>query len=190
MRILIAGIGNIFFGDDAFGCEVARALSRGELPEEVDLEDFGIRSYDLALSITKGYDAVILLDAMQTGRPPGAVTLVQPEMSRPAKAALVDGHALNPMRVLEMLKAAPMQCDGPSSGQEGGQVERPSVYLVGCEPAILESDEIGLSPQLKEAVPKAVALVQALVRCLRSMNRFIPGAPRFQPSQNLTESQP
>ena len=39
--ILIAGIGNIFLGDDAFGVEVARSLARRTLPGEIQVKDFG-----------------------------------------------------------------------------------------------------------------------------------------------------
>ena len=51
-RILVAGIGNIFFGDDAFGCEVAAELAKRPLPDGIKvLRDFGIRSYDLAYAM-------------------------------------------------------------------------------------------------------------------------------------------
>ena len=70
-RILVAGIGNIFFGDDAFGCEVARQLALRPLPEGVRVTDFGIRSYDLAYAIMDGYEATILVDATPQGGEPG-----------------------------------------------------------------------------------------------------------------------
>ena len=62
-RILVAGIGNIFFGDDAFGCEVAAELAKRSWPDGVSIVDFGIRAYDLAYAIMDGYDATILIDA-------------------------------------------------------------------------------------------------------------------------------
>ena len=67
-RILVAGIGNIFFGDDAFGCEVAKELAQKKFPEGVRVSDFGIRSYDLAYAIMDDYDATILIDASPRGR--------------------------------------------------------------------------------------------------------------------------
>jgi hydrogenase maturation protease len=39
-KILVAGIGNIFLGDDAFGSEVARRLMNERLPPEVRVIDF------------------------------------------------------------------------------------------------------------------------------------------------------
>ena len=79
-RILVAGIGNIFFGDDAFGCEVASQLRRKPLPEGVRVIDFGIRSYDLAYAIMDGYDATILVDATPQGSAPGTIYLIEPDL--------------------------------------------------------------------------------------------------------------
>jgi hydrogenase maturation protease len=76
MRILVAGIGNIFLGDDAFGCEVARILSQRSLPEGVRVRDFGIRSLDLAYAMMEDYDAVILVDASPRGDAPGTLYLI------------------------------------------------------------------------------------------------------------------
>ena len=81
-RILVAGIGNVFKGDDGFGVEVARALSKsmGRAPsDDVAVIDFGIRGIDLAFEITSGYEIVILIDAMQRGSEPGSVYVIQPE---------------------------------------------------------------------------------------------------------------
>src|SRR6476646_7798906 len=79
-RILVAGIGNIFFGDDAFGCEVATELAKRPLPEGVNVRDFGIRSYDLAYAMMDDYDATILIDASPRGETPGTIYLIQPEI--------------------------------------------------------------------------------------------------------------
>ena len=81
-RILVAGIGNIFFGDDAFGCEVAKELAQRPLPEGVRVIDFGIRSYDLAYAIMDDYDATILVDASPRGSPPGTVYLIEPDLNK------------------------------------------------------------------------------------------------------------
>ena len=81
-KILVAGIGNIFFGDDAFGCEVATQLARRPLPEGVRVTDFGIRSYDLAYAIMDDYDAVILVDATAQGAEPGTIYLIAPDIKK------------------------------------------------------------------------------------------------------------
>ncbi|MEO5717173.1 MAG: hydrogenase maturation protease, partial [Chthoniobacterales bacterium] len=81
-KILVAGIGNIFFGDDAFGCEVASQLARRPLPEGVRVTDFGIKSYDLAYAIMDDYDAVILVDATSQGAEPGTLYLIEPDIKK------------------------------------------------------------------------------------------------------------
>jgi len=154
MRILVAGIGNIFMGDDAFGCEVAAELARRELPEGVRVTDFGIRSYDLAYAIMDGQEAVILIDAMPRGEPAGTVTLIEPDAGEVEQLATgaPDAHSMNPMTALQMVRTL------------GGETRR--LYVVGCEPAVLEAEEIGLSEPVRTAVPGAVAMVETLIRDL------------------------
>src|SRR5215831_17666462 len=93
-RVLIAGIGNIFFGDDAFGCEVAAELLKRDLPEGVTVADFGIRGYDLAFAVMDGYDATILVDASPHGEVPGTVYLLEidPAKIDSAEDGVRDGH--------------------------------------------------------------------------------------------------
>jgi hydrogenase maturation protease len=171
MRILVAGIGNIFFGDDAFGIEVIRELVRETFPEEVRVEDFGIRSYDLAYAIMDGYEAVILIDATPQGRAPGTVSLMELDGSKVVSGedTVVNAHSMNPIRVLQMVESL------------GGAMER--LYLVGCEPAVLETDELGLSPVVTAAVPQAVEMIKAFVKALLSgtLEEFLhesQGCPR------------
>jgi len=155
-RILVAGIGNIFLGDDAFGVEVARELTRSELPAEVNVVDFGIRGYDLAYAIMDGYAATILVDTTARGNPPGTLYLIEPDQEELAKleAEVPDGHSLGPVQVLRLVQSL------------GGQITR--LYLVGCEPATLETDDgqIGLSEPVQAAVPQAVEMIRTLVKDL------------------------
>ena len=157
-RILVAGIGNIFFGDDAFGVEVIRELTRFELPEHVRAVDFGIRSYDLAYAIMDGNAATILVDITTRGQPPGTLYLMELDQEEIAKveAGVPDGHSLGPGQVLRLVQSL------------GGQV--PRLYLVGCEPAVLESEEgrMGLSEQVQAAVPQAVEMIRKLITQLRA----------------------
>ncbi len=154
-QILVAGIGNIFLGDDAFGCEVIRELSRRPLPEAVCVMDFGIRSYDLACALSAGYDAVVLVDAAPRGEPPGTLYLIEPDLEQLGQLeAAVDPHSLDPVRVLQMAAAM------------GGRPGR--LYLLGCEPADLGGEEgrLGLSEPVQAAVPKAVELLESLAATL------------------------
>ena len=152
-RILIAGIGNIFFGDDAFGCEVASQLRRKPLPEGVRVIDFGIRSYDLAYAIMNGYDATILVDATPQGSAPGTIYLIEPDLKRlddmPHEA--VNAHSMNPVRVLQLVR---------SLGGKPGWLR-----VVGCEPAVLEAEEgaMGLSEKVQAAVAPAIEMIETLI---------------------------
>ena len=153
-RILVAGIGNIFFGDDAFGCEVASQLRRKPLPEGVRVIDFGIRSYDLAYAIMDGYDATILVDATPQGSAPGTIYLIEPDLKKldelPDEA--VNAHSMNPVRVLQLVR---------SLGGKPGWLR-----VVGCEPAVLETKEgaMGLTEKVQAAVAPAIEMIETLIR--------------------------
>jgi hydrogenase maturation protease len=154
-RILIAGIGNIFLGDDAFGSEVARLLLGRTLPDEVSVVDFGIRGFDLAYALMDGYDVTIFLDATPRGEAPGTLYIIEPDLDElknmPAEGLMVETHGMNPMKVLGMVKSM------------GGEFKR--ILLVGCEPAPLESEDgqMGLSEPVQAAVDEAVKMVESLV---------------------------
>ncbi|MDQ3255284.1 MAG: hydrogenase maturation protease [Acidobacteriota bacterium] len=154
-RILIAGIGNIFLGDDAFGSEVARRLAGRELPDEVRVVDFGIRGFDLAYALLDGYEVTIFVDATPRGGEPGTLYTIEPDLNEldnlDAEGMMVETHGMNPMKVLGMVKSM------------GGHFKR--ILLVGCEPAPLESEDghMGLSEPVQAAVDEAVKLVESLV---------------------------
>jgi len=152
--LLIAGIGNIFFGDDAFGSEVARALMRRPLPEGVRVEDFGIRSYDLAYALMEGGDA-ILIDAVPRGEPPGTLYLIEPDLTGLSGNQIPDAHSMNLVRVLQMVQSL--------DPVDGGRTGR--LYLVGCEPSALESEDgqMGLSESVQAAVPRAIEMIESLI---------------------------
>jgi hydrogenase maturation protease len=167
MRILVAGVGNIFFGDDAFGCEVAKALLQRPLPDGIRVIDFGIRSYDLAYAIMEDYDATILIDASPRGQPPGTVYLIQPEIKKlddfPKEA--LNAHSMNPVRVLQLVRSL------------GGQPR--NLYVVGCEPAVLESSggQLGLSEKVRAAIEPAIKTIEELIVDLtRPEKDFSPSA--------------
>src|SRR5262245_58519709 len=101
-RILVAGIGNIFLGDDAFGVEVVHRLSARKLPPEVEVRDFGIRGVDLAWALQDGYHAVILVDALHRGGRPGTLRILEPQPS--PSASSLEPHQLDPARVLQLIQ--------------------------------------------------------------------------------------
>ncbi|MGH9544774.1 MAG: hydrogenase maturation protease [Terriglobales bacterium] len=160
-RILVAGIGNIFLGDDAFGVEVVRRLAGLKLPESVRVSDFGIRGFDLAYALQDGYENTILVDACPHGQAPGTLYVIAPDLKAlddpEAPQAVVEAHAMNPMNVLRMARAM--------------NIEVKNVLLVGCEPETLggEEGQMELSAPVEAAVDEAVKLVESLV------NRILNG---------------
>jgi hydrogenase maturation protease len=152
--VLVAGIGNIFLGDDAFGVEVVRRLALRRLPESVRVADFGIRGFDLAYALQDGYETTILVDACPHGEAPGTLYVIEPELSpsdAPDAQAAVEAHAMNPMTVLRLARAMNIEVKG--------------VLLVGCEPETLggEEGQMGLSAAVEAAVERAVKLVEAVI---------------------------
>lgn len=155
-RILVAGIGNIFWGDDAFGVEVAQRLAQRDWPDGVLVVDFGIRGLDLAYALLENYDALILIDATQRGGEPGSLYVVEPELDR------VD--ALDPQRV--QIETHAMVPDKSLRWAQVMGARFSYVRLVGCEPERVGSEDdmiMGLSDPVQAAVAEAARIVEQLV---------------------------
>ncbi|MFF0371913.1 MULTISPECIES: hydrogenase maturation protease [unclassified Micromonospora] len=158
-RILVAGIGNIFLGDDAFGVEVVRRLRDAVLPPGVDVSDYGIRGIHLAYDLLDGrHDVLVLVDALPLDEPPGTLAVLQVDLDdpgwtlRPADvldAPAADAHGMDPESVLHLLRGL------------GGSVDR--VLVVGCRPAVLD-ERMGLSAPVAAALDEAVRTVTGIVR--------------------------
>jgi hydrogenase maturation protease len=151
-RVLVAGIGNVFLGDDGFGVALANRLAAHELPAGVEVVDFGIRGMDLAWAIQDGYDAVVLLDATPRGEAPGTLYLIEPEVE--AGAHPVEGHAMDPVTVLSLVHAL------------GGTP--PRTLVVGCEPLTRidpgdESLVADLSEPVRLALEEGMTMVDSLL---------------------------
>ncbi len=155
-RILIACIGNIFLGDDAFGCEVANHLMRRQLPPEVKVVDFGIRSFDLVYALMDGYETTLFVDAAPRGGEPGTIYLIEPDR---AEIEAIDDHGgvephdMNPLKVLSMVKSL------------GGVFGK--IFVVGCEPQFTGEDGegfMGLSEPVEASIPKAVEVVESVIQ--------------------------
>src|ERR1700751_5503229 len=99
-KVLVAGIGNIFLGDDAFGVEVINRLAQRSLPGNVCVADFGIRSFDLAYALMEEWDFVILVDALPQGGEPGTLYKFEPELPQSGELPPeLDAHTMNPVTV-------------------------------------------------------------------------------------------
>jgi hydrogenase maturation protease len=154
--ILIAGIGNIFLGDDAFGVEVARSLARRTLPGEIQVKDFGIRGFDLAYTLLDPWHTVILIDAMPRSQAPGTLFVLEPDLAGlgnlGAAGMDLNPHGMDPLRVLNLAASL-----GPITSH---------ILVLGCEPKDLGDDlegRMGLSPQVQAVVEQASNMIEELV---------------------------
>jgi len=153
-RVLIAGVGNIFLGDDGFGVEVVKRLAGCELPEGVEVKDFGIRGMDLAYALQDDYELVVLVDATPRGERPGTVYLIEPEIKDDGEVSL-DTHGMDPVKVIKLSRVL------------GARPTR--TLVVGCEPQVIVTGEdyddmlMELSEPVRAAVEEAVKLVRSLV---------------------------
>jgi hydrogenase maturation protease len=151
-KVLVAGIGNVFHGDDGFGVEVVRRLAGHRLPDGVDVTDFGIRGIDLMCALGDGYRTVILVGAAARGDAPGTVSVGEADADSGFGGATIDAHGLDPARVLRLAR-------------EHGPVP-PRILLVACEPSAQNADatwEMELSVPVGVAVDEAVRLVERLI---------------------------
>jgi hydrogenase maturation protease len=157
-QILVAGVGNAWLQDDAFGGECARRLEAAGTPPGVTVMDFGTGGLDLAYELMRGYDALVLLDASRHGGEPGTLYVLEPELSDYA-GAIEDGetispHAMDPGSMLRFVNAI-----GGFSGK---------VVVIGCEPGEVETVGLGLTPPVEAAVDRALALVEETIAGLRT----------------------
>jgi hydrogenase maturation protease len=167
--ILIAGIGNIFLGDDAFGVEVARSLLHRTLPGEVQVKDFGIRGFDLAYTLLDPWHTVILVDALARHEPAGTLFVLEPDLTGlgdPGTAGMdLNPHGMDPMRVLHL---------AASLGPIGARI-----LVLGCEPDDFGDElegRMGLSPRVQAVVEEAANMIEELIGKIlaESRNSAIP----------------
>src|ERR1700761_631422 len=154
--LLVAGIGNIFLGDDAFGVEVARSLARRQLPQGVSVKDFGIRGFDLAYALVDPWEAVILVDALPRGEAAGTLYTLEPDLASLGNPSSPDmamnPHGMDPLRVLHL---------AASMGTIAARV-----LIVGCEPHDFGDElegRMGLSPTVQGVVEAASDMVEELI---------------------------
>lgn len=143
MKILVAGVGNIFLGDDGFGVEVARSLSSRELPVSLVVKDYGIRGFDLAYALLDPWDGVIIVDAVPRGQAPGTIYVIEPDPAGSGEAD-INPHGMDPVRVLNLAASI-----GAISAR---------VLVVGCEPHDFGDElegRMGLSSPVQAAIEAA-----------------------------------
>jgi len=162
-RLLIAGIGNIFRGDDAFGCEVVQRLQRREWPSDVRLMDYGIRGMDLAYAIIDEIETTILIDATPQGGIPGTVYTMELSLDDIDDTnSILDAHSMHPLNVLRLVRAF------------GGTPGR--ILLVGCEPEDLGDElegKMGLTQTVYAAIEVAIHRIEQLTKEILSQTHDV-----------------
>jgi hydrogenase maturation protease len=165
-QILVAGIGNAWLRDDGFGGEVAKLLSDRELPPGVHVMDFGTGGLDLAYEVMRGYDALILIDISRQGGPAGTLYVMEAESEdvdgQIEDGQMLDPHGMDPQTVLRFVKYV------------GGWPGR--VFVVACEPEVVEDVGFGLSGAVSGALAKAADVVLETVAELQASNADAPNA--------------
>lgn len=152
-RILVAGIGNIFLGDDGFGSEVVRHAAIPPDDPSVRVTDYGIRGMHLAYDLLEGWGTLVLVDAVPSRGSPGTLHVFQAEHESTSSTTGLDAHSMDPAAVFASLRAL------------GGTP--PYTVILGCEAGSVE-DGIGLTEPVANAVPRAVRAVEEIVAALRS----------------------
>jgi hydrogenase maturation protease len=157
-QILVAGIGNAWLRDDGFGGEVAKLLSERELPEGVQVMDFGSGGLDLAYEVMRGYDALILVDVSRQGNPPGTLYVMEAREDdvegQIEDGQMLDPHGMDPQTVLRFVKYV------------GGWPGR--VFVVACEPEVVEDVGFGLSKSVQGSLARAADVVLETIAELES----------------------
>ncbi len=143
-RILVAGIGNIFLGDDGFGPEVMRHVVGQSLGAGVRAVDYGIRGMHLAYDLLEEWHALVLVDALPNRGAPGALHVFEADHETLSPTAGLEAHSVDPSAVFATLNAL------------GGAA--PQTIVVGCEVESTE-DGMGLSEPVGAAVPAAVSVI-------------------------------
>ncbi len=147
-RILVAGVGNVFLRDDAFGVEVVKLLAERPQPPGVQIKDYGIRGVHLVYELLDGYDLFVLVDAAPRGEAPGTVSVLEVELPSPEAQPVIDAHSLTPDAIFGLLSSL------------GGHPGRNLV--VACEPAEVDAG-MGLTDPVREALPHAVRAVEEIL---------------------------
>lgn len=147
MRVLVAGVGNVFFNDDGFGVEVVRRLAHRDLPADTVVTDYGIRGVHLAFDLLATPDLLVVVDTVARGRAPGTLYVIDPDLEN-APAASPDAHAMDPRAVFAALR------------ELGGAM--PRTRIVGCEPADV-GEGMTLSDPVRHAIEPAIGMIQQLI---------------------------
>src|SRR5919199_206358 len=169
MKILVAGVGNVIRADDAFGVEVARRMEQMELPAGVKVVEIGIAGMALVQELQDGWDALVVLDAVDLGRPPGQVMMILPDV--------IDVHTLSFEERMDLL--ADMHLTTPERVfmlSHALKILPEKLMMIGCQPEDAETPGKELSAPVAAAVDIAIREVLRYVGELQAEAEAAPGA--------------
>lgn len=161
MTVLIAGVGNVLRGDDGFGAAVVERLIKQGVPDGVRVVETGISGIHLVQELMVPTGALIVVDAVDRGRPPGTVFVMRPDVrdvtALPAaqrRDELADMHYATPERTFMLAGAL-------------GVLPAES-WIVGCQPEDADRLGEGLSEPVTAAIDTAICEVRRLLATLES----------------------
>lgn len=162
VRVLVAGVGNLLRADDGFGVAVARRLLADPptIPgAAVTVIETGIGGLHLVQELLSGYDALVIVDAVERGAAPGTLFLLHPERTEPAswpvetrRDFFADTHYAEPSHALALA--------------EGIGALPARVAIVGCQVASVDDLVQGLTPAVARAVDLTLERLPGIMRGL------------------------
>lgn len=155
-RVLVAGVGNVLQADDGFGVRLAHRLQQMDWPENVKICETGIGGIHLVQELMEGFDALVILDAVDRQREPGTIMVIEPDV--------VDVHEMDFLQKHDML--ADMHLATPARAMmvaKALKVLPEKTYILGCQPVTVNRLEIGLHHVVEHALATATTELRRLL---------------------------
>jgi len=144
MHILVLGLGNILLQDEGLGVRALEQLvTQHRLPADIQALDGGTLGLDLLPYLEQATD-LLILDAVQTGQPPGALVRLEGDAIPSALSLKLSVHQVGLQELLAL-------------GNLQGTLPR-RIVLWGMEPASLEWG-LDLSPAVAARLDDLVGAV-------------------------------
>ena len=102
-KITVLGIGNLLLKDEGVGIHVIESLKKEQLPDNVELVDGAVAGFDL-LPVVEGCDKLIVIDAIKTNEPAGAIFRFDPQEIDIHRESGVSLHEVDFFQVLDVSK--------------------------------------------------------------------------------------
>lgn len=145
MKTIIIGIGSLLRGDDCVGLRIAEAIEQETLPSDVEVATTTAAGLAL-LDLLTGHDRALIIDAIQTrhGKPGEVYRLGLDDIPSPLHSFTV--HDVSVRSALD-------------TGRNMGLSLPDETVIFAVEVADVTPLREGCTPEVEEAIPKAVSLV-------------------------------